>query len=118
MRRLINEALELLQNEDTTLENLAKLKQQTKLKKEELSKKNKEIEALTSLEKLGEEIEESISFTEEIDNCVFELDNMVKRLSIAKESTQQRRNQDGIGTLQQKKQDSRSWRCQHLEEKF
>ena len=79
MSRLINEALELLQNENTTLETLAKLKQQTKLKKEELSKINEEIEALTSLEKYGEEIEESITFTEEIDNCVFELDKMVKK---------------------------------------
>ena len=54
------------------------------------------------MEKLEEEIEETISFTEEIDNCIFELDKMVKNFSIAKdESTQQRRNADGNGTLQQ-----------------
>ena len=41
--------------------------------------KNDGIEALTSLEKLEEEIEETISFTEEIDNCIFELDKMVKK---------------------------------------
>ena len=48
--------------------------------------------------------EETITFTEEFefDHCVFELDQMVKRLSTAKdESTQQRRNPDGNGTLQQ-----------------
>ena len=48
MRQLLNRALELLQNEDTTLEALAKLK----LKKEYLSKKNEEIEAPMSLENL------------------------------------------------------------------
>ena len=49
---------------------------------------------------MGEEIDETIILTEEIDNCVFEL--MVKRLSTAKdESTQQRRNPDWIDTLQQ-----------------
>ena len=64
MRRLLNQALDLLQNEDTTLEALTKLKQQITSKKVNLSKKNDEIEALTSLEKLEEEIEETISFTE------------------------------------------------------
>ena len=68
-RRLLNQAKEVLQNEDTTLEALAKPK---------LSKKNEEIEALTFLEALEEEIEETSSFTEENDNCVFELDKMIK----------------------------------------
>ena len=91
MRRLLNQALELLQNEDTTLEALTKLKEQIRAKKEDLSKKNDEIEALTSLQKLEKEIEETISFTGGINNCIFEHDKMVKRLSIAKdESTPQR----------------------------
>ena len=49
MRRLLNQALKLLQNEDTTLETLAKFKQQTKSKKNDSfeKKKNEEIEALT-----------------------------------------------------------------------
>ena len=51
---------------------------------------------------MEEEIEETISFTEEIDNCIFELDKMINTLSIAKdESTQQTRNADGNSTLQQ-----------------
>ena len=79
MRRLLNQALELLQNEDTTLEALTKFKQQITSEKVDLSKENHEIEALTSLEKLEEESEETISFTEEIDNCFFELDKMVKK---------------------------------------
>ena len=102
MRRLLNQALELLQNDEKTLEALTKLKQQFTSKKVDLSKKNDEIEKLTLLEKLEEEIEETISFTEEIDNCFFELDKMVRRLSIAKdEPTQQRRNADGNCTIQQ-----------------
>ena len=101
MRRLLNQASELLQNEYTTLKALEKLKQQTNSKKEDLSKKNEEIETLASLKKL-EEIEETNTFTEEIENCVSELDKMVKRLSAAKnESTQQMSNPDGNGTLQQ-----------------
>ena len=78
VRRLLNQALEVLQNEDTTLEALTKLKQQITSKREDLSKKNDEIEALISLEKLEEEIEETISFTEEIDYCIFEKDKMGK----------------------------------------
>ena len=102
MRRALNQALELLQNEYSTLEALVKLIQQIKSKNDDLSKKNEEVEALSSLEKLEEEIEEIITFREEIDNCVFELDKIVKRLSTAKgESTQQRINPDGIGLLQQ-----------------
>ena len=101
MRRLSNQALVLIQNVDTTLAALTKLKQQITSKKEDLSKKD-EIDALDSLEKLEEEVKETISFTEEIDNCIFELDKMVKGLSIAKdESTQQRRNADGNSILQQ-----------------
>ena len=84
MRRLLNQELELLQIEDTTLKALTKPKQQITSKKENLSKKNDEIEALTSLGKLEEEIEGNFSFTEEIDNCNIELDKMVKGLSIAK----------------------------------
>ena len=100
MRRLLTQAKEILQNKDTTLEALAILDQQIKSKKEVLSTKNEEIEALTSLEKLEEEIEETITFTEEIDNCVFELDKIVNRLLTAKdESTQQRRKPDAIGTI-------------------
>ena len=80
MRRLLNQALELLQNEYTTLlEALTKLEQQITSKKVDLSKTNDEIEALTSLEKLEEEIEETISFPEEIDNCNFEQEKMVKK---------------------------------------
>ena len=43
MRRLINQALEVLQNEDTTLDALVKPKQRIKSKTEDLSKKNEEI---------------------------------------------------------------------------
>ena len=50
MRRLLNQALEILQKVDTTLEALTKLKQQITSKKEDLSKRNDENEALTSLE--------------------------------------------------------------------
>ena len=78
MRPLLNQASELLQNEDTTLEALTKPKQQITSTKEDMSKINDEIEALTSLEKLKEEIEETISFTHQIDNCILELDKMVK----------------------------------------
>ena len=67
-RRLLNRAIEVLQNEDTTLEALANPR---------LSKKNEEIEELTCLAELEEEIEETFNFTEEIDNCVFELDKMI-----------------------------------------
>ena len=42
------------------------------------------MEALTSLEKLEEEIEKTITLKEDIDNCVLELDKMVKRLSAVK----------------------------------
>ena len=79
MRRLLNQALDLLQNEDTTLEASTKLKQQITSKKVNLSKKNDEIEALTSLGNLEEEIDETSSFTEEIDNCIFEMNKMVKK---------------------------------------
>ena len=41
MRRLLNQALKLLQNEDTTLEALAKFKQQMKSKKDDSFKKRK-----------------------------------------------------------------------------
>ena len=40
MRRLLKQYIELLQNEDTALEALAKLKEQIQSKKEDLSKKN------------------------------------------------------------------------------
>ena len=84
--RLSNQALELLQNEDTTLEALTKFQQQFKSKKEELSKKNETIEALTSHWKnWRKKIEEIFTFTEEIDNCIFDIDKMVKRLSTAKD---------------------------------
>ena len=102
MRWLLNQASELLQSKDITLKALAKLKQQIKEKQEDLSTKNEEIEEITLLQKLEEEIEETITFTEEIDVCPFELEQMVKRLSAAKdESTQQRRYLDGNGNLRQ-----------------
>ena len=71
MRRLLKQAFELLQNKNITLETLTKLKKQITSKKEDLSKKNDEFKALTSLEKLEEEIEESLNFTKEIENCIF-----------------------------------------------
>ena len=59
MRRFLNEASELPQNDDTPLQALAKLEQKNKSKKKDLSKKNEENAALTSLEQL-DEIEENM----------------------------------------------------------
>ena len=52
---------------------------QQKSKNKDLSKENEEIEALTSVEKNEGEIEETFTFTEEIDNCKFERDKAMKK---------------------------------------